>query len=341
MSQRPSRREDFEVAIICALPLEYDAVALLFDEFWDKDGDTFGRAVGDVNNYTTGRIGKHDVVLALLPDMGKTNAAGAAASMRSSYGALRLVILAGTCGGVPQNDQDEVFLGDVVISKTVIQYDFGTMYPHGFIRKDTVEDNLSKHDKNIRNLLAIFNTDSGQEKLQQKTAYFLKQLQEKAIKHRAKYEYPGMAKDKLFESSYRHRHHNSGMCVCSNIHGRKDPACDEALTSSCDDLGCDDEYLVERSRQDKAQDPAIYIGAVASGDTVMMSGEDRDRIVKKERVIAFEMEGAGAWEEVPCIVVKGICNYADCHKNKIWQHFAAATAASASKAILERYMKTD
>jgi hypothetical protein len=44
---------------------------------------------------------------------------------------------------------------------------------------------------------------------------------------------------------------------------------------------------------------------------------------------------------VPCIVVKGICDYADAHKQKGWQNFAAATAASAAKAILERYTQTD
>ncbi|UKZ67791.1 uncharacterized protein TrAtP1_008949 [Trichoderma atroviride] len=344
MAQRPSRREDFEIAIICALPLEYDAVALLFDEFWDKDGDTFGRAAGDLNHYTTGRIGKHDAVLALLSHMGKTNAASAAANMRSSYGALRLVILAGICGGVPHNGKDDVFLGDVVISSAVIQYDFGRHYPHGFMRKNTREDNFRKHDKNIGNFLTKFSTNTGQDKLHERTAHFLKQLQENAIKHQEKYRYPGANKDKLFESGYRHMHRKLATCICSSCHGRKDPVCDEALTSSCDDLGCDEEYL-ERSRtnkeQDEAQGPAIYIGAVASGDTVMKSGEDRDRIAKKEGVIAFEMEGAGAWEDLPCIVVKGICDYADCHKNKLWQDFAAATAASVLKAILEQYIQTD
>ncbi|PNP42208.1 hypothetical protein TGAMA5MH_05890 [Trichoderma gamsii] len=344
MSQRPSRREDFEIAIICALPLEYDAVSLLFDEFWDEDGDKFGRAAGDLNHYTTGRIGKHDVVLALLSHKGKANAASAAANMRSSYGALRLVILAGICGGVPRNGEDDVFLGDVVISSSVIQYDFGRHYPDGFIRKNTHEDNLRKHDKNIGSLLSKFSTDIVQDKLHERTAHCLKQLQERAPKHREKYTYPGTDKDKLFESSYRHMHRKQATCICSSCHGRKHPVCDEALTSSCDDLGCDEEYL-ERSRtnkeQDEAQGPAIYIGAVASGDTVMKSGEDRDKIARKEGVIAFETEGAGAWEDLPCIVVKGICDYADCHKNKLWQNFAAAAAASVSKAILEQYIQTD
>lgn len=344
MSQRPSSREDFEVAIICALPLEYDAVVLLFDEFWDEDGDTFGRAIGDVNNYRTGRIGKHNVVLALLSHMGKAHAAAAAASMRSSYGALRLVILAGICGGVPFNSQGEIFLGDVVISKSIIQYDFGRKYPNGFMRKTTDEDNLRKHGKNIRNFLTKFDTSSDKGRLFERTAYFLKQLQQKASKDQDKYKYPGIAEDKLFESSYRHKHRNSVACICNNCHGRKDPVCDGALSSSCDNLGCDEDYLVVRKQlkeQDEAQEPAIYIGAVASGDTVMKSGEDRDSIARRESVIAFEMEGAGVWEEMPCIVIKGVCDYADCHKNKLWQHFAAATAASASKAILEQYIRTD
>jgi hypothetical protein len=74
---------------------------------------------------------------------------------------------------------------------------------------------------------------------------------------------------------------------------------------------------------------------------VMKSGVHRDRIAGKEGVIAFEMEGAGVWDEVPCIVVKGVCDYADSHKHKGWQDFAAATAASAAKAMLEQYIQSD
>ncbi|KAL2138212.1 hypothetical protein VTI28DRAFT_7272 [Corynascus sepedonium] len=37
-SRRPNTRADFKVAIICALPLEADAVIALYDHHWD-DGD--------------------------------------------------------------------------------------------------------------------------------------------------------------------------------------------------------------------------------------------------------------------------------------------------------------
>jgi nucleoside phosphorylase len=73
----------------------------------------------------------------------------------------------------------------------------------------------------------------------------------------------------------------------------------------------------------------------------MKSGQDRDRIAKAYDLVAFEMEGAGLWDEIPSIMVKGVCDYADSHKNKNWQPYAAATAASVAKALLERHLRTD
>ncbi len=324
-SPRPLRREDFEVAILCALPLEYDAVSLLFDEFWDGDGDPYGKAAGDHNSYRTGRIGNHNVVLALLPRMGKASAAGAAASLRASYGGLRLSLLVGICGGVPRAGNKEVLLGDVAISSSIVQYDFGRQYPDRFVRKDTVHDNLGVPNRDISSLLAMFQAEHGRQQLEQRTAAFLKQLQTSAIqeKRQADYNYPGTTEDQLFESSYRHKHRvSSNPCICRDCHGRFDPVCHDAIDGTCSDLGCDERYLVPRERiQAKLhpkgeQEHKVHIGPIASGDMVMKSGEDRDAIAKKEGIIAFEMEGAGVWEEIPCIVVKGICDWADCHKNK-------------------------
>lgn len=71
----PSDRTCFHVAIICALSLEADATALLFDQCWDTDRDTYGRTDGDTNSYITGHMCGHDVVLAVLPGIGTTDAA--------------------------------------------------------------------------------------------------------------------------------------------------------------------------------------------------------------------------------------------------------------------------
>jgi len=345
---RPRRREDFQIAIICALPLEYDAVSLLFDQFWDEEGEQYGRAQGDANTYTSGRIGKYDVVLVLLPNMGTAAAAGAAASFRSSYPGLKLAFLVGVCGGVPGTGANEALLGDVVISKTV-QHGLGKQYPNAFVTKDTVDDNLGRPNKDIRSLIASFETELGRERLQRMASQYLKDLQSTAARKRRRcnYQYPGAAEDKLFAATYRHRHRAPQSCsICDS---KTDGFCEEAARTSCAELNCDEGQLVPRQsletkrnlKPDDAQCPEILIGRIASGDTVMKSGEHRDQIAKQQNVIAFEMEGAGAWDEVPCIVVKGICDYADSHKSKTWQPFAAATAASVMKAVLGRYTLTD
>ncbi|EEU33656.1 uncharacterized protein NECHADRAFT_56307, partial [Fusarium vanettenii 77-13-4] len=71
------------------------------------------------------------------------------------------------------------------------------------------------------------------------------------------------------------------------------------------------------------------------------SAMDRDRLSTEAGVIAFEMEGAGVWDELPSIIVKGVCDYADSRKHKAWQNFADATSAWTYKAILERYIRAD
>jgi nucleoside phosphorylase len=105
-------------------------VALLFDEYLDEEGDLYGRAPGDQNTYTTGRIGNYNVVLVLLPGMGKVHAASAAANFRSSYGNVHLALLVGICGGVPKdNEGREILLGDVVVSTQIIEYDLIRRFP--------------------------------------------------------------------------------------------------------------------------------------------------------------------------------------------------------------------
>ena len=104
---RPSQRKDFEIAIICALRSEADAVEALFDIFWDDDGKSYGKASGDPNAYTTGVIGSHNVVLAYMPGMGKGIAASVASSFRCSFEGIKLALVVGICGGVPNGTDDE------------------------------------------------------------------------------------------------------------------------------------------------------------------------------------------------------------------------------------------
>ncbi|KAG9250308.1 nucleoside phosphorylase domain-containing protein [Emericellopsis atlantica] len=256
----PSCRDDFEIAIICALLCERNAVEAAFDEFWDEDegGDRYGRANGDQNHYITGRMGANNIVLAY-----------AAVSMRSSYVNIRLALVVGVCGG---------------------DYDFGRQHPDKFVRKDSVEDNLGRPNKDIRNLVAVFELDRGLDTLEERSAQILQGLQQNLpLKRSGKYD------------------------------------CPRAQIST------------------QSPGPAVHVhtGVIASGDLVLRSATHRNKIFKETKAIGFEMEGAGVWDEVPCIVIKGVCDYADSQKNKDWQDYAAATAALVSKAVLERYLQTD
>ncbi|KAJ5762816.1 purine and uridine phosphorylase [Penicillium manginii] len=284
----------------------------------------------------------------LLPAMGTAAVAGSAASLRTSYPALQIAFLVGICGGSPSIQT--AFLGDVVISDGVLQYRLGRQYPGGFVMKGMSEGNVHAPNKEIRGLIAYFKTEAGIRELEDGSAHHLKVLQDESVRrnYKTSYQYPGFVEDKLFESAYSHKHRDLSLCkLCF----RDADLCDVATQHPCSELGCDESKLVPRAQlgsvegqrlaQAKARGPAIFIGRVASGDTVMKSGEHRDKIAKEHSIVAFEMEGAGLWDEIPTVVIKGICDYSDSHKNKLWQPYAAATAASVTKAVIQRYSLND
>ncbi|OAR01318.1 hypothetical protein LLEC1_03745 [Akanthomyces lecanii] len=350
----PQARGSFEVAIICALSLEYEAVSLLFDRFWDQHGDLYGKAKGDDNYYRTGRMSKVDVVLLLLPGVGKAAAASAAAGLRSSYPELKQVFLVGVCGGVPYRNvddekSDEILLGDVIISSALVQCDLGRRFPDSFQTKDDLESALPRARKHIRSILAPLRARSTCKQIESRALDFLEQIQA----DNEEYRYPGASSDRLFHAGYRHKHQRQEQCeCCAKCHRSSDAVCESSRGLSCDELGCDDVLLVARKRLEhkrelqktgrvrEAQAPLVFLGWVGSGDTVLKSGEERDRLAKQYNILSLEMEGAGIWDDLPCIVVKGVCDYADSHKNKQWQNFAAATSACVVKALLERHIQT-
>ncbi|KAL7911871.1 hypothetical protein GGI35DRAFT_301131 [Trichoderma velutinum] len=359
---RPTSREDFEIAIVCAKGLEYNAVCLLVDGFWDEDGDSFGRAIGDPNTYTTGYMGGFNVVVVLLCNSGKVAAASTTASLRSSYPCVKLLLLTGLCDGVPNAMDKELLLGDVVISDTVVQYDLGRRYPNGFRESNTLEDRLGRPNKNVRNLVTIFKTELGLQRLEKKLSCYLRMIQQRVSKERyrqscrATYQYPGSTNDILFKSTYCHKHYHSPQCICDDHNEAGDPVCGKSRKTFCEQTGCDKDYLLPRSRLqykknledngnvEAAQQPSVFVGRFGSGDTNFNSAIDRDLIAQKHNIIAFETEGAGAWDELSCIIIKGVSTYGDGHivcDLEAWENFAAPTAASAARGLIDYYPQTD
>ncbi|KAF9878143.1 nb-arc and tpr domain protein [Colletotrichum karsti] len=312
---RPTSRQDFRIAIICALSREADAVEALFDIHWDENGPPYDKAANDPNAYSTGCIGRHNVVLAYMPGMGKANATLVATNCRISFPSISLALVVGICGAVPfaPSNGDEIILGDVIISDGLVQYDFGRRLPERFVPKDTLLDSLGRPNTEIRSLLAKLKGVYTRKTLRRKMLSCVEELQGRS---ELKAEYPGHKKDILFTSSY---HHVGGGKVC-------------------EESGCNGELVHRRRLGELSSKPQVHFGLIASGDTVMKAGDQRDEIAQRQDVIGFEMEGAGVWDSFPCVVIKGVCDYADSHKTKVWQNYAAVTAAACAKAFLSYWV---
>jgi nucleoside phosphorylase len=96
-------------------------------------------------------------------------------------------------------------------------------------------------------------------------------------------------------------------------------------------------HLVPRTeRHEEDDNPAIHYGLIASANQLMKDAHIRDKLAAEKGVLCFEMEAAGLMNHFPCLVIRGICDYADTHKNKDWQGYAAMTAAAYAKELLQK-----
>ena len=256
-------------------------------------------------SYTLGRIGAHNVVIACLPpgQMGTSSAAVTATEIQYVFPSVRIGLMVGIGGGVPGAEFD-IRLGDVTVSRPrsehggVVQYDFGKTGPGGMERTGF----LNMPPRILLNATA---------KLQSRHHTGINSL----MKYLSLFEkVPGFGchdagPDILFESGY---HHANG-ATCQN---------------------CSTNRIVSRVLCTN-HEPVVHYGTIASGNQVMKNGVDRDDISSKlGGVLCFEMEAAGLMNNFPCLVIRGICDYADSHKNKKWQPYAAVTAAAYARELL-------
>ncbi|MBD2372893.1 phosphorylase [Leptolyngbya sp. FACHB-402] len=102
-------------------------------------------------------------------------------------------------------------------------------------------------------------------------------------------------------------------------------------------------FPILADRPDRTQTrPKLGLGVIASGDKVIADAMERDRIAAVNRkIMAIEMEGYGviastwqSFERVRCLVIRGLCDYADSSKNDEWHDYAAAAAAGFTKHFL-------
>jgi nucleoside phosphorylase len=293
---------EYTVGWISALPIEYAAATAMLDNKFEQ----LDLQDNDSTLYTLGQICGHNVVIACLPAglIGIASAASVATALLNRFPNVRMGLMVGIGGGAPSYETD-VRLGDVVVSQPrnghggVVQYDMGKRLPNGKFERTS---HLVSPPKLLLSALAQVQTkhllDEGL------FGSYLSKLEGKA---RFKRPTP----DRLFQSDYQHK-------------------------TGSDCQGCDGQKLIERDPRSEDEAVQFHYGTIASANSLIKDGIERDQICQDlgGDIVCFEMEAAGLMNNFPCLVIRGICDYADSHKNKIWQPYAAATAAAYAKEVL-------
>ncbi|ETS75100.1 hypothetical protein PFICI_13584 [Pestalotiopsis fici W106-1] len=315
--------DQYTVGWVCALSSELTAARLHLDE--ERDSADFEGLPGDDNTYVLGSIGKHDVVVATLPhgEYGTSSAAVVVRDMIRSFPSLRVVLMVGIGGGVPVVEEEtlpgrslsilrDIRLGDVVVSAPrdgiggVVQPDLGKALPDGNFVKT---GHLNQPPRSLLTAIQLLASDI--------------ELYGHTIDHDIstklgsrpglkRYHRPDATTDRLFRSSFVHAGSDQEDCA----------------------LVCEShsEQLIDRPARDV--EPQIHYGLIASSNTLVRDAALRDALGKKSNVLCVEMEAAGLMNQLPVLVIRGICDYADSHKNDTWQNHAAMTAAAYAKMLL-------
>ncbi|CZR48608.1 uncharacterized protein FPRO_04068 [Fusarium proliferatum ET1] len=310
----PSDPSSYTVGWVCALSTEFTAAQEQFDEEYEPHESPAHREANDFNVYSFGKIKGHMVVVAVMPNgqYGTASAATVAKDMIRSFRNIRFGLMVGIGGGAPTKQHD-IRLGDIVVSSPtpgqsgVFQYDFGKATKEGF-------QPTASHNKPPPLLLAAV---AGL-----KTQYERKGLQihEKVSsivanneRLRVKYGRPDDP-DSLFSPTVDH----------------KSAPCHKFCVAAPTDL-------IDRSlRQEPMEVVEVHYGTIASGSTLMKNAFKRDELAAEANILCFEMEAAGLMDEFQFLIIRGICDYCDSHKNDNWQGYAAMTAAVYAKQILSR-----
>ena len=190
----------------------------------------------------------------------------------------------------------------------VMQYDFGkTMKEGKFIKTRSL-------DKPPRAAMTAISKLRANHSIKGSVIgeYISKMLESRPLMMK-NFKHQGIEHDQLFAADYDHR----------GISGK-----------DCQSEGCDKGYLVTRKPRIN-NDPAIHYGLIGSANNLIEHGVTREKLRQQEGILCFETEAAGLMDNFKCVVIRGICNYSDSHRNELWLPYAAAAAAAYSKELLE------
>ncbi|KAF3916786.1 hypothetical protein ABW20_dc0108306 [Dactylellina cionopaga] len=326
----PKGHENYAVGWICALPKEQTAARALLDEIHPD----LPPLAADENTYILGSMSKHNVAITCLPKgkVGTAEAAVAATEMLRTFPSIKIGLMVGIGGGIPP----KVKLGDVVVSTPsgahpgVVQWDFGKEdADRGFVRTGAMNNPPRSLLKTLTKLETIHDSEGN------KIREHLERMREKYPRLAAKYTRCDSLTDPEVVQSSPSTNRNDrswfGWLISvlwaffSRLLTVQDPT--------------ENYKILKPMARKESEEVTVHYGLIASGNKVIKDAEVRDNLNVNlgGNVLCVEMEAAGL-VNFPCLVIRGICDYADSRKNDEWQEYAAAVAAAFAKELLE-YIK--
>ncbi|KAI1357112.1 nucleoside phosphorylase domain-containing protein, partial [Xylaria arbuscula] len=306
----------------------------------DQEHADLPKPSNDPNTYTLGSIGGHNIVITCLPigKIGTVSAATVATHMVHAFPSVKFGLMVGIGGGIPP----KVRLGDVVVGipmgqyPGVIQWDLGKKEKGG---EFTRTGSLNKPPDLL--LGAVSKLRSKNELEGSKISSYLTAMSLKYPNLASKYLRSEKLQDTLFKMGYEHNESALGPANEYVLEGEDEDENeedeDEEEEESC--RYCDKTQAVRR----KPRDMRVNYGLIASGNSVIKNATFRGDLRRDlgKDVLCVEMEAAGLMDNFPCLVIRGICDYADSHKTKAWQEHAAAVAAAFAKELLGYIQQSD
>ncbi len=323
--------DNYTVGWVCALPTEQTAATAMLDQ---RHTD-LPKPPNDDNAYTLGSIDKHNIVIACLPKgkLGPSSAATVATQMVQTFASIKICLMVGIGGGIPP----EVRLGDVVVSTPVGQFPGVIQWDFGKAKEGSSFERTGALNNPPTSLLtALTKLETGHELTGTRIPEYLDELKQKWPRLARKYLRSDSLQDVLFKPNYTHVTRKTlDSAIILEAEGDDDN--EEEEDENC--RFCDGAKVVKR----KPREMRVHYGLIASGNQVIKDAAFRDTLNKNldGHVLCVEMEAAGMMNNFPCVVIRGICDYADSHKNKAWQEHAAAVAAAFAKELLEYLQPSD
>lgn len=307
--------DDYHVAWICPLAdVELRPARLMLDEEHETPPyDTYY----DENTYRCGAINGHAVVIATCSqgETGNVNAERLTGPMFKTFPNIRMVVLVGIGGGIPRstlsNDPlENLHLGDVVVGwpgdgkPACVYHDRGRSHAGGHFE---MVGTMQNPGWRLTQALAILTSDH-----ELGRSNFKDQLMR--LRGDKRFAHPGMEQDRLFKATYDHV---------------------DDFGSNC--IACDSDQLVQRPHrtEDAKGNLVFHRGRIATGNAVIHDSQLRDQIsMRCDGALCVETEAAGVDVSRQCLVIRGISNYADSHKNDKWKFFAAGNATAFTRELL-------